>query len=83
MKHFYFLRLDNAERGHNQRIKVLEVDPKTKDMKFVGEQQFNTAAHYGDKAVAAQIISEVKGFKMKDSYTLVRKDVIIHEIGTY
>ena len=39
-----------------------------------------TAPHIGDYAVACQIISNKLGYRMKDSYSLLRKDIKIYEL---
>lgn len=77
------MRLATNTRGKDIKIKVVEINTKTKDMVFVGEEECNTAMHYGDKAVAGQIVSRVKGHKMKDSYDLLSKNIKLHEVGAY
>ena len=80
MKTFIFKVVQSSNiRGYNRTVEVYQV--KNNEPIYVGyNDQINTASYRGDKAVASKIISDKLGYKMKNSYDLLRKDIRLLEI---
>lgn len=79
-KSFYFKNEDNSKRGYNILIEVFFIDRVTKRPCYIGHSNETSASWRGGQAVARGIVSEVMGYKMKDGYHLVRKDITVWEV---
>ena len=76
MESYIYIVRDTPKKGKKEICVYSVIDNRPE---MIGSKIISTASYPGDRATARQVISEVKGYKMLDMYT-IDKEINLYSV---